>query len=89
MGILYDAHWRHEKIKVAAHPRVSPKGVTIEIPNLSAPPAEAMALAAGLTAAGIPFDQSNWGELDPNGSGKWVAGLIISQPATGYNSTGR
>jgi hypothetical protein len=88
-GILFDAHWRHEMVRVMAHRGASPKGVAIETPNPSAPLPEAMALMNGLTAAGILFDLTQGAELDPNGSAKWVAGIAITRQAGAYSSTGK
>jgi hypothetical protein len=87
-GILSDAHWRHEMIRVMARQGASPKGVAIVTPDPSAPLPEAVALAHGLTAAGIPFDLTKGAELDPNGRGKLVAGLLITPKAGAYNSAG-
>jgi len=87
-GILFDAHWSHEMIRVGAAQGASPKGVAILTPDTSAPLPEAVALANGLTAAGIPFDLAKGAELDPNKSGKWVAGLIIPPRASAYTSSG-
>lgn len=88
-GILFDAHWRHEMVRVMAHRGSSPKGVAIETPDPSAPLPEAIALAHGLTAAGIPFDLTQGAQLDPNGSGKWVAGIVITRKAGAYSATGK
>ena len=88
-GILFDAHWRHEMVRVMAHRGSSPKGVAIETPDPAAPLPEAIALAHGLTAAGIPFDLTQGAQLDPNGSGKWVAGIVITRKAGAYSATGK
>lgn len=88
-AILSDAHWRQERIGSMLRQAASPKGVAIVTPDPSAPLPEAVALANGLTAAGIPFDLTKGAELDPNGRGKWVAGLLITPKAEGYNSVGK
>jgi hypothetical protein len=84
LGVLADAFWRREMIMVMAARGASPKGVAILTPDISAPLPEAVALANGLKAAGIPFDLNQGAELDPNGSAKWVAGLIITPKAAAY-----
>jgi hypothetical protein len=67
----------------------SPKGVAIVTPDPSAPLHEAVALAKGLAAAEIPLDLTQGWELDPNGSAKTVAGLLITPKADAYNSAGK
>jgi len=71
-------------VRVMARQGMSPKGVTIETPDPYAPLPEAMALENGLAAAGIPFDLIKGGELNPNGSAKWVAVVIITPKAGAY-----
>ena len=88
-AILADAHWRHERIGSMLRHAASPKGVAIVTPDPSAPLPEAVALANGLTAAGIPFDLTKGAELDPNGRGQLVAGLLITPKAGAYNSVGK
>jgi hypothetical protein len=88
-AILSDANWRHGMIRVMARQAASPKGVAILTPDPSAPLPEAVAVADGLRAAGIPFDLTKGAELDPNGRGKWVAGLLITPKAGAYSSAGK
>ena len=88
-SILSDAHWRQERIGSMLRHAASAKGVAILTPDPSAPLPEAVALANGLTAAGIAFDLTKGAELDPNGRGNWVAGLLITPKAGPYNSAGK
>ena len=74
LGVIADAFWSREMIMVMAPRGASPKGVAILTPDISAPLPEAVALANGLKAAGIPFDLNQGFELDPHQRAKVVAG---------------
>jgi hypothetical protein len=89
MGLLANASWRRELIGVYAARGASPKGVAILTPDISAPRPEAIALAKGLKEAGIPFDMNQGSELDPNGSAKGVAGVIITPKASAYTPSSK
>jgi hypothetical protein len=89
MGVIANAFWRRELIGIYAARGASPKGIAILTPDVSAPLPEAVALANGLNAAGIPFDLNQGFELDPNGSAKAVAGVIITPRASAYSSSGK